>query len=164
MDLLSNDIKMTNNNVSTQYNNIIVKMSSSKVHSVMPSRDYALEDLKAHLERVRNGENVTFYLYTVGGGGQVYDEEKIGIMREFISLGGQIDPNQWTSKWPGVTALHTANCHGNQPMIDFLIELGGNPESFDCKGRRPKDCWFDEHTKFIMTTDENGLAAFQKVE
>ncbi len=55
--------------------------------SVIPARDYALEDLNVHLERARSGEIVTFMLYCVGGQGQVYDAEKIRIMREFISLG-----------------------------------------------------------------------------
>ena len=123
--------------------------------------DYALKDLRSYLERARNGESVTFLLYRVGGGGQVYNEEKIGIMREIISLGGHINPNIWTSAYPGVTALHTANCHGNQPMIDFLIELGGDSEAVDHRGRKPSDCWIDE--QFIMTTDENGFVAFQKV-
>jgi hypothetical protein len=129
-----------------------------------PTRDYALEDLQAHLERARNGEKKTFSLYQVGGQGQFYNTEKINIMREFVSLGGKINPNQWTSRYPGVTALHTANCHGNQEMINFLIELGGDVEAIDYQGRKPRDCWIDENTKFRIVTDEHGFAALQKAE
>jgi len=128
-------------------------MSTTYFSSEPIRRDYALEDLKDHLERVRNGERVKFYLYKVGGTGQVYDEEKISIMREFVSLGGKIDPRQWVSKYPGVTALHIANCHGNQKMINFLIEIGGDVEAVDYKGRKPRDCWIDA-SAFTPAKDE----------
>ena len=120
-----------------------------------PIRDYALEDLKAHLERVKNGEKETFSLYMAGGQGQFYDAEKISVMREFVSLGGKINPNQRISRYPNVTALHTANCHGNQKMINFLIELGGDVEAVDCQGRKPRDCWIDRLSFGIIKDEIN---------
>jgi len=119
------------------------------------TRDYALEDLKAHLERVKNGEKVTFNLYTAGGQGQFYDAEKISIMRKFVSLGGKINPNQRIYRYPNITALHTANYHGNQEMINFLIELGGDVEVVDYQGRKPRDCWINRLDTGIIKDDIN---------
>ena len=90
-----------------------------------------LELTKLHKDKIH------IPLYVVGGSGNVYTDEDIGIMREIVSHGGKV-PLGGVNKYSD-TALHLAYCHDNQPMIDFLLENGADPDAERYDGCKPHE-------------------------
>ena len=98
----------------------------------------AMEHFMETLELAKkHGSKIYIPLYSYGGSGHCYTEEEIGMMREIISHGGKV-PLGGINKYND-TALHLAYCHDNQPMIDFLLENGADPDAKRYNGIKPHE-------------------------
>jgi hypothetical protein len=123
---------------------------SHSLHYEMDEEHYVTRDLRTVLEYegpltrdMRSPHHHfgrTFVPYMVGGCGHKYTEEEIKFMR-------QLHTNGWTigtgivNKYSD-TALHIAHCHDNQPMIDFLLEMGADTDATNYRGKKPQDLGF----------------------
>ena len=73
----------------------------------------------------------------VGGCGHKYTEEEIELMRQLHADGWTIGTGCVDKR--SNTALHIAHCHNNQSMIDFLLEMGVDPNATNYRGEKPQD-------------------------
>ena len=96
------------------------------------SNNFVLNDLKEHL-----WDRKPFTPHMTGGSGHKYSEEKINIMRKLHNHGIEICTGP-INKYDD-TALHLAYAHRNQPMIDFLLEIGADPNAQRYDGRLPHE-------------------------
>ena len=97
----------------------------------------AMEHLMETLKLAKHGSKIYIPLYIMGGSGKCYTEDEIGIMREIVSHGGTVFLGK-INKYSD-TALHLAYCHDNQPMIDFLLENGADPDAKRYNGLKPHE-------------------------
>jgi hypothetical protein len=75
--------------------------------------------------------------YAIGGKGHVYTQEQIGMIRQLWERGWTISTGPMDRYCN--TPLHIAHCHGNQLMIDFLLETGADPLATNYQGKKPQD-------------------------
>ncbi len=88
-------------------------------------------------DRYGPGSRNEYVPYMIGGSGWMYSQREIELMR-------QLADNGWTivtgpcGKY-STTALHIAYYHNNQLMIDFLLEMGADPNVRNYRGKLPQE-------------------------